>query len=81
VNLPYTQQPIKFRGRKITVAECKFVYDKVWNATCSNEKVEGHVDDHIHHEGREEIMLTDLFHIIHYTGILLNKSSPDDSST
>ena len=51
--------------------------------TCTHKHGEGEHhhedDDHVHGEhSQTEVMLTDLFHIIHYCGILLNKSAPED---
>jgi hypothetical protein len=52
--------------------------------TCNHQHLEndGHNDDHVHPtRSQQEVMLTDFFHIIHYTGMLLNKKAPNDDST
>ena len=78
-------QKFTVRGRKICVAECKFVFDRVWGTTCDHQHKENEEHGHEHHSGgvksKHEVMLTDFFHIIHYSGILLNKASPDDDDT
>jgi len=72
-------QMVKFtmRGRKITVGECKFVFERVWGVTCDHQHKENEEHDHGNVQGiktKHEVMLTDLFHIINYSGILLNKA-------
>lgn len=70
------------KGRQICLDECRFVFDRVWHVTCNHDKNDkDHVDDHVHGEKHEEILITDLYHIIHYSGILLNKKAISDEST
>jgi hypothetical protein len=62
------------RGRKICLEECGFVFSRVWGVTCSHQHEENEEVDHIHPiHNVNEVMITDLFHIIHHVGILLNK--------
>ena len=53
----------------------------MWNVTCSGDHEHNDEEEHDHVHGeksQKEVMLTDLFHIVHYCGILLNKASPAD---
>ena len=72
-----------FRGRKISLGECQFVFSKVWKATCESEDCHHFEEENADGTKRElnlhEIHLSDLFLIIHHAGILLNKAEPDDS--
>lgn len=66
------------RGRCISLDECGFVFKRVWDVTADHKHEECTGAEH-HHEEGDEIMLTELFHIINLAGILLNKAAPDDS--
>ena len=71
---------VEVQGRQIQYAECEFVFKKVWNAHCNcenDEKKEGE-HDHYHKPDSEEIYLKDLFDIIHYSAVMLNKADPDN---
>ena len=77
---------VVYKGRKITLEECKFVFDRVWKATldCGDELAKEDVpEDHVHPKDRENniIMVDDLFHVVDLTGQLLNKAEPAEDST
>ena len=79
-------EKVVVRGRKITIAECKFVFDRIWKATLECGHDHEHGDEnavHIHPKDREHniIMVDDLFHIVDLAGQLLNKADPDDHDT
>lgn len=70
------------RGRQISVGECKFVFERIWNVTCDHEMEGVHDGDHVHGQrSKLEVMLSDLFHVVEHSGILLNKENPPDDST
>ena len=72
----------KVVGRPISLGECAFVFSRVWNTTCTHHHEEGEEVDHVHaSHSVNEVMLTDLFHVIHHVGILLNKEDPSDDDT
>lgn len=74
------------------MAECKFIFERIWEATLEASKTphEHHHDestgpaDHIHlGEGAgdrdpNEVHLSDLFHIIDLAGKMMNKKEPDE---
>lgn len=65
----------------ISYAECKFVFERIWNVTCE-EHMHGSHGDHVHAQrSKHEVMLADLFHIVEHAGVLLNKENPADDST
>lgn len=79
-------EKVVVRGRKITLGECKFVFERIWKATieCGHEHHDDEVPaDHIHPKDREHniIMVDDLFHIVDLAGQLLNKADPEDHDT
>lgn len=67
------------------MGECRFVFNRIWKATmneCNHN--DSDEDDHHHTENQRfpnDILISDLFHIIHYAGILLNKKEPLDDDT
>ena len=77
-------EKVVVRGRKITLGECQFVFERIWKATIECGHEHNHDDeapaDHIHPKDREHniIMVDDLFHIVDLAGQLLNKADPDD---
>ena len=75
-------QTVMARGRRIHISECAFVFNRIWTVTCTHQhEEEGDEKDHAH-KMKNEIMLTDLFHIVHLAGKLLNKAEPaDDDET
>ena len=74
-------------GREITLAECQFVFERIWKTTidcCHQHGGEGDDhghDDHLHQKEAGIIMIDDLFHLIDLAGTLLNKKAPADDST
>lgn len=85
VTAPPKPQMVEFkaRGRRISVAECKFVFSKVWKTTCKHQHKETDGEGHHPHgvKSPHEILLTDLFHIVDYSSFLLNKECPGDDAT
>ena len=82
------------RGREITLAECQFVFERIWKTTIDcchahgpedgdHAKVDEskHKDDHLHQKEEGIIMIDDLFHLIDLAGTLLNKKAPADDDT
>lgn len=58
------------------------MFTRVWNTTCTHNHKEGEEVDHVHAtHSVNEVMLTDLFHVITHVGTLLNKADPDDNDT
>jgi len=76
-------QTVMARGRKICISECAFVFNRIWTATCTHQHdADEELDHHHKHTIKKHVMLTDLFHVIHLAGKLLNKSEPaDDDET
>lgn len=74
-------------GRQICLGECTYVFNRVWKATldgCNEQHKEGPPDDHLHQSDKRlenEILLSDLFHVIDLAGKLLNKKEPADDDT
>lgn len=73
------------RGRQICLGECTFIFKRIWKATLDgcNHQAEGE-GDHLHNENQRfpnEIMISDLFHILDMAGTLLNKAEPDNDDT
>ncbi len=69
------------KGRKISLGECKFIFDKIWKTTrdgCNEDTHENNHGDHIHPKEKEHniIMIDDLFHIVHLASLILNKKEP-----
>jgi hypothetical protein len=69
------------KGRKISLGECKFIFDKIWKTTrdgCNEDTHENNHEDHIHPKEKEHniIMIDDLFHIVHLASLILNKKEP-----
>jgi hypothetical protein len=72
----------QIRGRQICLGECKFVFERVWKVTCANHKKDAAGEECAHDERFEqEILISDLFHIIDLAGQFMNKKAPDDNDT
>ena len=56
----------QIRGRQLCLGECKFVFERVWKVTCENHKTTG--DDCCDERFEQEILISDLFHIIDLAG-------------
>ena len=81
VTAPAKMSRMKFKGRKITLEECKFIFERIWKATveCTDEELA--IPKEEKNAAENMMMLDDLFHVIDLTGKLLNKASPDGEDT
>lgn len=74
-------------GRQLSLGECQYVFNRVWKATldgCNEHHAGDGKDDHIHQTDKRlenEILLSDLFHVIDLAGKLMNKKEPADDDT
>lgn len=72
------------KGRQISLGECEFVFKRLWKATvetCNAKHDHNESSDHVHSSNTRfpnDIMISDLHHIIELTGMLLNKEDPTD---
>ena len=63
------------------MCECAFIFKRVWSVTCEeHDHAEGEEIDHVHANDLQLCLLSDLYHILHYSGILLNKAPIEDDS-
>jgi hypothetical protein len=68
------------KGRKISLGECKFVFERLWHVTvkrnCESHIFEHGKDshvDHVHTTDSYKIYMIDLFNVLDVAGKLLNK--------
>lgn len=62
------KKTVKIRGRKITLGECEFIFNRVWDLTVEKDS-----------RNPEKIYINDLFHILDLAGTLMNKAEPGDN--
>lgn len=65
----------RYHGRRISLAEVKSIFDRVWSASCR----QGQEQDHGNQKDR--IRIAELYMIIDLVGTFLNKAEPDESCT
>lgn len=85
---------VKFVGRKISLGECEFIFERVWRLTVESRVAEKKAGSKelsvpVSKDGQAQgagpatmnnsyVQLSDLFHIIDLCGTLLNKKEPDE---
>lgn len=75
-------QKIPFKGRKISLEEVKFIFDRIWHANLKSSEHEEDLE-HVKEKNIDQsiVMLEDLFHCVELTGQLLNKLDPDGNES
>ena len=65
----------------LTIEECKFVFERIWDVTVKHNDHKHECIGHIHGKSASSVLPKELHHVLDLAGKLLNKEAPSDDDT